>query len=156
MFDKKNYIKKIIKQILLYTMVENTTHDIAEEKPKKIISFRFKIYIFILLFILFGKEILVILGIYSNLVKLIKYLWTVHWMFRINPFDILYFIVGPSIIWYIKPQDSIYKRYSLVFFAFVLSIIIYVEAVEYSRFLVWFEYHQCADPLINVPFEEKK
>lgn len=83
---------------------------------------------------------------YETLIPFIKYLWGLHWIFRINPFDILHIVVGPAIIFgYMKPQMSALKRSSIVLLAIFITIIIYVVNTSYSRSLRWYEYHLCAD-----------
>jgi hypothetical protein len=100
--------------------------------------------------------VLLMIGALEGFKPLIKHLWGQHWAFRINPFLILSFVIGPFIIWRIRPQASVLERYSLIFIAIVLSFFYYFLGVEYMRSLNWFEYHLCADQLIDKTFGEKQ
>ncbi len=78
-----------------------------------------------------------------------QYLWQLHWAFRINPFYIPYFIIGPGLIWYTKPQMSISKRYCFIILAFIFSCYIFLESVLYNDALDNFAYETCVKLLPN-------
>ncbi len=85
----------------------------------------------------------------------IRHLWELHWVFRINPFEILYFIVGPSIIWYIKPHMCVLQRYLLMISALVLSYCILAGLIIYSNALMGFAYKTCASQFKDIEPEEE-
>jgi hypothetical protein len=100
--------------------------------------------------------VLLMIGALEGFKPLIKHLWGQHWAFRINPFFILHLVIGPFIIWRIRPQASVLERYSLIFIAIVLSFFYYFLGVEYMRSLNWFEHDLCSSLLVDNIFEKKK
>lgn len=87
---------------------------------------------------------------YETLVSFIKYLWGLHWIFRINPFYILYIVVGPAIIFgYMKPQMSFIKRQLITISAIIISIIFYILIVGYYEELRRYEYEECSATFEN-------
>lgn len=80
-------------------------------------------------------------------------LWDAHWIFRINPFLILYFITGPSIIYYMKPQMSLLKRNILMLTAVIISLMLIVLGMIYWNNLSWYKYYECEKKFYISGFE---
>lgn len=76
-----------------------------------------------------------------------KYLFDAHPIFRINPFFILYLIVGPAIICYMKPHMQSSQRNLLIFSAIVCSFVFYILGVSHAYMLEWHQYEECVQRL---------